>query len=118
MTDKRDISTPTSFSSCLSGNYILIKDLAGRSHIFSKEEKEAIGAKIVELTQDDELPTFEVGKVTISDDSPTVNSFADLNLDDLDPDNIKKVVIQQGLGWLQGLTSYPRGRSVPPKKKK
>lgn len=118
MTDKRDISTPTCISLCKSGNYILIKDLAGKSHIFHKDDKEAGWAKIIELAENDDLPFSDVGRVTVSDNENTTSSLDDIDLDDLDPDNIKKIILQQGLGFLKGFTSYPRGKSVPPRKKK
>lgn len=117
MTDKRDLSTPTVFSTCLSGKFILIKDLAGKSHIFSVDDKEEIGSKILELTKDDTLPFMEVGSATITDNDTSENSFDNIDLENLDPDNIKKVIIQQGLGWLRGVATYPRGKSVSRKKK-
>lgn len=117
MTDKRDISTPTSISICLSGKFILIKDLAGKSHIFSIEDKEGIGSKVLELANDDNLPFIEVGSATVTDNDIPESSFDNIDLENLDPENIKKVIIQQGLGWLRGVATYPRGKSVPRKKK-
>lgn len=112
MTETRDISTPTCISLCLSGKYILLKDLAGKSHVFSLDDKTGIGEKIIELAQDKELPFVDVGKVSVTDEQQSTSSLSDIDLDDLDPDNIKKIFLQQGIGWLKNFTSYPRGKFV------
>lgn len=111
MTETRDISTPTCISLCLSGKYILLKDLAGKSHIFSLDDKTAIGEKVIELAYDKELPFVDVAKVSVTDEQ-TISSLSDIDLNDLDPDNIKKIFLQQGIGWLKNFTAYPRGKSV------
>lgn len=117
MTELRDISTPTCISICSSGKFVLIKDLAGKSHIFSKDDKESIGSKIVELSEDKYLPFVEVGKLSVSDEESTASSLDDLDITDLDPDNLKKILIQQALGAFKNFTNYPRGKSVPPRRK-
>lgn len=116
MTETRDISTPTCISLCMSGKYLMIKDLSGKSHIFSQSEKETIADKVIELASDKTLPFVDVGKVSLTDEQSTSSFDESLDLEDLNPDNIKKIILQQGLGFLKGFTSYPRGKSTPRKK--
>lgn len=118
---QRNISTPTVISICLPGDYILIKDLNGNPHIFPKSDVSGIGAKIVELASDVELPNQDVLTATITNETTEVDSDGfNLDFDDLSPDKIKGAVLKGLLGGLKNFNSgYPRAtrKSGPSKPK-
>ena len=107
---QRNISTPTIISICLPGDYILIKDLNGNPHIFPKSEVSAIGAKIVELASDKELPHQDILTATVTNETTSVDSEGfNLDFDDLNPDAIKGALFKGLLGGLKNFNSgYPR----------
>lgn len=121
---QRDISTPTIISICLPGDYILIKDLNGKPHIFPKSSEKEIGAKIVELAADKDLPNQDVLTATVTNETTSVDSEGfNLDFDDLNPDAIKGALVKGLLGGLKNFNSgYPRatrksGPSKTPSKK-
>lgn len=110
MTNKRDISTPTIISICVTGDYILMKDLNGKPHIFPKTELAAIGNKLVVLACDEDLPFTDVGKANLSDDKSEVEGEGFIDLTDLSPEGIKNMILKGVLGQVKQYTSYPRGK--------
>ena len=120
---QRDISTPTIISICLPGDYILIKDLNGKPHIFPKSSEKEIGAKIVELASDTDLPNQDVLTATVTNETTSVDSEGfNLDFDDLNPDAIKGAIFKGLLGGLKNFNSggFPRAsrKSGPVKTKK
>lgn len=107
---QRDISTPTLISICVPGDYILIKDLNGKPHIFPKSDVSAIGTKLVELASDKELPNSDLVTATVTNETTEVDSDGfNLDFDDLSPDKIKGAVLKGLLGGLKNFNSgYPR----------
>ncbi len=123
MTEKRDVSKPTTISICTTGKYLLIKDLNGNPHIFPDTDLVEIGAKIVELSKDLSLPTMDVGKITVSDNETVINAgqegfdINNLSIDSLDPDVLKKELVKGIFGFMKGATNYPRSSGKTATKK-
>ena len=120
MTEKRDVSKPTTNSICIPGEYILIKDLNGTPYIFPQSDSKAIGEKMVELAKNQDLPFADVGRVTVTDSETVVNAGPEgfnLDIDDLSPDNLKKELIKGLFGFVKGATDYPRSAPKPKAKK-
>lgn len=108
---QRDISTPTIISICVPGDYILMKDLNGKPHIFPKSDVSGIGTKLVELASDKELPQQDILTATVTDETTTVDSEGfDLTFDDLNPDAMKAALFKGLLGGLKNFNSggFPR----------
>lgn len=124
MTEKRDVSKPTTLSICLPGPYLLIKDLEGNPHIVPQSDEAEIGKKILELARNQNLPQCDIGKITVTDSETVIDAgqegfdISNIDINDLNPDRLKNELVKGLFGMFKGATNYPRASAPKPKAKK